>query len=201
MTIELKKYKTNTDYKTPKNVLVIGVVHGDEPQGEYLINKYLENNNRTLNNNLFYIPRLNSNNKRKNKNNVDINRNFPTKNWELTDIENDYFGGFSPNSENETKFIVNLIENYKFDAIITIHSPYKIINYDGEAESLAHKISEFLNYPVEKDIGYPTPGSFGTYAGVERNIPTITIECDEEIEVSKLYPNFEKLFKYLEVEF
>lgn len=201
MDIELKKYKANTDYKTPKNVLVVGVVHGDEPQGEYLINKYLKKEDRILNNNLLYIPRLNSNNKRKNKNNVDINRNFPTKNWELTDIKNDYFGGFHPNSEVETKLLVELIENNKFDAIITIHSPYKIVNYDGPAESLAYKISEFLNYPVEKDIGYPTSGSFGTYSGIERNIPTITIECDETVDVSELYPNFEKLFKYLEVEF
>ena len=198
MSIELKKFTSNTDYKTPKNILVIGVVHGDEPQGEFFINKYLENKDRDVKNSLFYIPRLNFSDTRKNKNGVDINRNFPTKNWELTNKEDDYFGGYSPNSEIETKFVVNLMNEIKFDAIITIHSPYKIVNYDGPAEYLADKISKIVEYPVESDIGYPTPGSFGTYAGIERKIPTITIECDEEIPMEKLYPRFENLFKFLE---
>ena len=64
-----------------KNILVIGVFHGDEPQGEYLINKYLKENDS----NLMFIPCLNPDGKnlktRQNANNVDLNRNFPTKNW------------------------------------------------------------------------------------------------------------------------
>ena len=35
------------------------------------------------------------------------------------------------------------------------------------------KISDIMNYPVEPSIGYPTPGSFGTWAGIEKQIPTI----------------------------
>ncbi len=201
MSIKLKKNEFNTDCKAPKNVLVIGVVHGDEPQGEFFINKYLENEERKLKNNLFYIPRLNFADTRKNKNGVDINRNFPTNNWEKIDENSDYFGGFSPNSEIETKFIVDLMKEVSFDAVITIHSPYKVVNYDGPAENLAQKISSILDYPISQDIGYPTPGSFGTYSGIEKNIPTITIEIDEDIPKEKLYFKFEKLFKFLEQEF
>lgn len=200
MEIKLQKFINNADCKTPKNVLVIGVIHGDEPQGEFLINEFLKNDKRTLKNNLYYIPRLNFASTRKNKNGVDINRNFPTKNWELTAAD-DYFGGHKPNSEEETKFVVGLMNSVKFDAVITIHSPYKIVNYDGPAENLANKISEITGYPVQKDIGYPTPGSFGTYSGVERNIPTITIEVDEDVPVEELYPKFKKLFEFLEGEF
>ena len=32
------------------------------------------------------------------------------------------------------------------------------------------------SYPVTTSIGYSTPGSFGTWAGVERGIPTVTLE-------------------------
>ena len=66
--------------KKPK-VLIIGVFHGDEPQGEALITKYLEAFNNT---NLLFIPRLNPTSTRVNYNGVDLNRNFPTNNWELS---------------------------------------------------------------------------------------------------------------------
>lgn len=31
-------------------------------------------------------------------------------------------------------------------------------------------------YPVAATIGYPTPGSFGAWAGIELGIPVITLE-------------------------
>ena len=202
MTIDLKK-RISAD--NGLNVLIIGVFHGDEPQGEYFINRFIDET-KTLpeKNNLYYIPCLNSSKVRKNKNGVDLNRNFPTKNWELSDINSNYFGGFEPNSEKETKFVVNLMSEVRFDAIITIHAPFKIVNYDCNSPKtvmLAEKISEIVGYPTQCDIGYPTPGRFGTYAGVERCIPTITIEVDEEIPQETLYPKFKELFNYLENEF
>ena len=192
----IKKENQNSN----KKILIIGVVHGDEPQGEYFINSYLEKNNQNLKNTVYYIPRLNSNTSRKNKNGIDLNRNFPTKNWVLGE-NNDYFGGLKSNSEPETKFLVDLLNENNFSEIITIHSPYKVVNYDGPAENLAEIISSFLSYPISSDIGYPTPGSFGTYCGVERYIPTITIEIDENENIEILKEKFHKLFKYLENEY
>lgn len=183
-----------------KKILIVGVFHGDEPQGEYFIRKYLKIAQTDSKNSLYFIPRLNSNNTRTNKNGVDLNRNFPTKNW-VSGSRDEYFGGEIPASQKETKFLINLIENNKFDAIITIHAPYKIINFDGPALGLAQKISEILEYPVQSDIGYPTPGSFGTYCGVERNIATITVEIDENKTPEELLGRFIKLFNYLECEF
>ena len=178
-------------------ILVVGVVHGDEPQGEDLINRYLAGNESGM----LFIPSLNPDGKqlgtRTNSNCVDINRNFPTKNWELTQKDN-YFGGESPASEIETKFLAEVIEEYKPRLILTLHTPYKIVNYDGPAKEVSENISEIIGYPVEESIGYPTPGSFGTYAGVERNIPTITLEMDEEEAIDSLYPKVKKIFEYLE---
>ena len=197
MTIRIIK-KENSNYD--KKLLIIGVFHGDEPQGEYFINSYLNKYPENGKNSIYYIPCLNSSKCRKNVNGVDLNRNFPTKNWVLSK-NNEYFGGIKPNSEIETQFLVNLINENKFDAIITIHSPYKIINFDGPAENLAKKISEFLGYKTSNDIGYPTPGSFGTYCGIERKIPTLTIEIDENEDIELLNCKFEKIFNYLKNEY
>lgn len=178
-------------------VLVIGCFHGDEPQGEHLINAYLDTH---IDTNLLMIPCLNSCNTRVNKNGVDLNRNFPTKNWELSE-KNEYFGGDFPASEEETLFIINTVEKYCPKIILTLHAPYKVVNYDGGSKSdlgIIEEISHIMNYPIEESIGYPTPGSFGTWAGIERNILTITLELDEEINVNELEPQVFKVLELLE---
>ena len=154
--------------------------------------------------NLLFIPCLNPDGmqlgQRTNASGVDLNRNFPTKNWgkncgdnaTCDDAETAYYGGKSGGSEIETQFLIDTINEFKPNKILTLHAPYKVVNYDGPAKELAEKISKIINYPVEASIGYPTPGSFGTYAGVERQIPTITLELDEEIPVEQLIqPMFE----------
>ena len=71
----LKQEPKDRDYE--KTVLIAGVIHGEEPDGEYLINRYLSNKTETKNR-LLFIPCLNTDgkaqNKRTNANNVDINR-------------------------------------------------------------------------------------------------------------------------------
>lgn len=187
-----------------ENVLIIGVFHGDEPQGKYLIEKYLASH--FFRENLLFIPCLNPDGlqfeKRTNANDVDLNRNFPTKNWgqdgsAAGENPSDYYGGNSPASEIETKFVIQIIKKYQPKLILTLHAPYKIVNYDGPAKNIAKKISEIIDYPVEESIGYPTPGSFGTYCGVERNIPTITLELDEKISVEQLEQPIFEIFENL----
>ncbi|MBQ9244633.1 murein peptide amidase A [bacterium] len=200
-TIELIETQ-NTNYD--KTILIIGVFHGEEPQGEYLIKEYLKTNPTDIKNKLLIIPCLNpdgkAKNKRQNANGIDLNRNFPTKNWKKTDNP-DYFGGTSPASEIETKFMIEILSDYKIDAILSIHAPFKIVNYDGPAKELAQKISQITGYPVQADIGYPTPGSFGNYAGVERQIPTITLELPEDDKNEHLWIVNKPVFDYLANEY
>ena len=180
------------------SVLVIGAFHGDEPQGEYLIEKYLE---QVVGTNILFIPRLNSSYTRVNKNGVDLNRNFPTKNWVLSGRD-DYFGGEFPASEKETQFVIKTVETFNPTVILTLHAPYKVVNYDGPRDKsridVVSEISKIMKYPIEESIGYPTPGSFGTWAGIEKQILTITLELDEEIEVSRLEAPVFKVFELLE---
>lgn len=207
----------NNSSNTNKISLVIGVFHGDEPQGKFLIEEYLKkcgmlptSKSPIARRGLLFIPCLNPDGmqlgQRTNANGVDLNRNFPTKNWgknqgdnaTCNDSNSAYYGGTSGGSEIEIQFLIDTINEFKPDKILTLHAPYKVVNYDGPAQEWAEQISKIINYPVEASIGYPTPGSFGTYAGVEKQIQTITLELDEEIPVEQLVqPAFEIFDKLL----
>ena len=42
---------------------------------------------------------------------------------------------------------------------------------NGNCGSIPNIMREVNDLVIQDDIGYPTPGSLGTYAGWERNIP------------------------------
>jgi protein MpaA len=89
------------------------------------------------------------------------------------------YGGPSPASEPETRAVMRIIARYRPDRIVTIHSiglGRYCNNYDGPALTIARAMSRRNGYPVTANIGYPTPGSFGTWAGVERGISVVTLE-------------------------
>ena len=167
-----------TPHSSLHSCLIIGVFHGDEPQGKYLIEEYLkqtilpsstsckpaedaECSHISLNageaiskRGMLFIPCLNPDGlrleRRTNANGVDLNRNFPTKNWgqnlgdnATCDDENSgYYGGKSAGSEIETQFLIDTIDEFKPEIILTLHAPYKVVNYDGPAKKIAEKRSE-----------------------------------------------------------
>lgn len=198
----------NGIFNDKKTILIIGVVHGDEIQGKFLIENYLKSlavNAEKKQNRMLFLPCLNPDGYelkiRQNANGVDLNRNFATKNWGRCDDEksqcSDYFGGENPASEIETRFVQDILAEFSPDLVLTIHAPFRVVNYDGPAKISAEKIAEIMEYPLQADIGYPTPGSFGTYAGVEKNISVITLELDEETSIEELQPKVNEVFQYL----
>ena len=173
-----------------------GGFHGDEPEGvslaltlkDYLIQNVQKFPNKTL----VVVPIANpdgfKNKTRVNAHKVDLNRNFPTKDWTPKASQPKYYPGPKPGSEPEIQAFVNLIEEAKPSKIISFHSliPHQI-NYDGPARELAHAMAKHNGYPVTEDIGYPTPGSLGNYAGREKKIAMITYELPEKISPEKAW--------------
>ena len=201
---EIFCYIYNSYKANALKILFLGVTHGEEPQGKFLIEKFIEEIKKQqikFDNNLYFIPCLNpdgmAKKQRGNANNVDLNRNFPTENYEITTFDDGTTSGICANSEKETQFLSGIIEKYHFDVILSFHAPFEIVNYDGPAEKIAAEISKITGYPPQADIGYPTQGSFGTFCGVERNIPIITLEVSEKLTKEELWQQNKDVFFYL----
>ncbi|MCS7204710.1 MAG: DUF2817 domain-containing protein [Leptospiraceae bacterium] len=168
------------------SVLFIGGVHGNESEGFLFLERFIHEvsqQNLVIPDkiNLWICPRMNPDGcsvlRRTNHNNVDLNRNLPTKDWSSEFTDPKYYPGPYPASEPETKITMMLIERIQPKFIISFHSyENPMINYNGNCYDLAKAMSEYNHLEPKSDIGYPTPGSLGTYAGWERNIPTITLE-------------------------
>ena len=60
-----------------------------------------------------------------------------------------------------------------------------MLNTNGEIPE-AVVIAKHTGYIIEPDIGYPTPGSLGTYAGLENKIPTLTYEIERDIKFDQI---------------
>lgn len=182
---------------TGNEVLILGGVHGDEPEGviaaQGLLSRFLEKFDYQLQ--VTLIPEFNIegilNKQRMNSNGVDLNRNLPTKDWSPEAKTPRYNPGKSALSEKENQALVKLIEEHSFKLIISLHSWNPMINVNGPScDPEAEILKKHTNYVIDSDIGYPTPGSLGTYAGKERNIPTITFEIQRDIdfyEINKIH--------------
>lgn len=171
--------------KAKKRVLIFGGVHGDESEGIHLAEKCLEKiqtGDWKFQLDVAILPRFNPDgveeNQRKNANGVDLNRNMPTKDWTSEVAKEKYFPGKEAGSEPETQLMVDIIEGFEPDLILSAHSWEPCINYNGPSKEVAEIMSGKNGYRVTADIGYPTPGSLGTWAGWERKIPTITFEAE-----------------------
>jgi len=167
--------------------MVLGGIHGDEPKSVFLTNSLIELLSTSPKSagrvTWIIVPLVNPDGferrKRRNARGVDLNRNFPTRNWQAGPARSRMYGGPAPASELETRAVMRIVKRFRPDVIITIHSINRhrqCNNYDGPAGAIASAMSRHNRYPVTANIGYPTSGSFGTWAGVERGIPVVTLE-------------------------
>jgi murein peptide amidase A len=166
--------------------LIIGGVHGDEPEGVVAARGLLDvfSKKFDLDLEVVVVPELNPEGvllkTRGNSNKVDLNRNMATKDWTPVAASVRYHPGPSPMSEAENKALADFIEKFKPTVIYSLHSWKPMLNTNGELPE-ASAIAKITGYVIEPDIGYPTPGSLGTWAGFERNIPTLTYEIERDI--------------------
>lgn len=151
-------------------------------------------------------------NLRGNVHGVDLNRNFSAANWSSHYDHKAYLPGSSPASETETKRLIEIIDGLNPSLIIALHTNHYVqhfhppqVNYDGVTDckgyERAEKMSQLLELPLTNDIGYPTPGSLGSYAK-EKTVPCITLEMDDKYSNNgawaKYGPELIKFISHLE---
>ncbi len=185
--------------KSADNILLVARFHGDEPEGEFCLRKMLEelqNVDISSSYNIYILPCLNpSGSKLKTRANgrgIDLNRNYPTENFTAISVNphTKEMSSGEPGSEIETQIMMKIVQDYDIKRILSIHSDLYLIDYDGPAEILAKRFSDLCGYRLVDNIGYQTNGSFGTWAGVERKIPLITVETwhgESEQDMMKIW--------------
>ncbi|UOF00841.1 DUF2817 domain-containing protein [Bdellovibrio reynosensis] len=201
--IELYKKSHSLEGYNEAPLLFIGGVHGDEPEGVRLAEEFLawllqqETEEPEKIRPWILIPCINpdgySKKQRTNGNGVDLNRNFPCRDWSSEAKAPRYYPGPSPGSEVEVQALVKLIEDEKPQIIVHFHSWEPCVVYTGApGKEAAETLATGTGYECREDIGYPTPGSLGQYGWLEHKIPVICIEEQENIDLNLVWPHFKQ---------
>ncbi len=182
-----RDYPATVPQKTPPRVMMIGGIHGDELtsvsvafqwMGHLAAEEVRQFHWRVL-------PYVNADGllarpaTRGNARGVDLNRNFATADWtadalaywvKRTRKDPRRYPGPTPGSEPETQLLVEQIEQFRPDAIVSIHAPYGVLDYDGPEQP-----PKRFGYLRLHQLG-TYPGSLGNYAGTNLGLPVITLE-------------------------
>ena len=170
-------------------VLVLGAIHGDELSSGSVALHWItlaqEPTQMPQPVHWRFIPVLNPDGvmsrppRRVNANGVDLNRNFPTPNWQRdaaiywnqrTGKDPRRWPGPKPLSEPETRYLHEQMRSFKPHLIVAIHAPYGVLDFDGPASPPSRLGRLYLD-----QVGI-FPGSLGNYGGVHKGVPVVTIE-------------------------
>lgn len=159
-----------SNLEAKNTLLVIGTIHGDEPDGKRIIDE-LASTGAPTETNIWLIRDGNPDGAllgtRRNANEVDLNRNFPVK-WLASDPSARTYSGPSPASEPETLALMAAVEMIKPTKIVVFHQPYIQIDCPPERETtISDRLSQLTGYKSEcipgDKSGSPTNSYTGTF--------------------------------------
>jgi murein peptide amidase A len=110
---------------------------------------------------------------------VDLNRNFPTADWtrdaqpywiKHTHKDPRRFPGPQALSEPESRWLLQQIDQFHPDLIVSVHAPYGLLDFDGPPPA-PRRLGSLQLDPVGV-----YPGSLGNYGGLVKNVPVMTLE-------------------------
>ncbi len=172
-------------------ILLMGSIHGDESLSTVLLSECLRSlQAHELKSSIILAANPDGvlAGTRCNSRGVDLNRNYPTSNWTPDPVYYRNRPGTPQNialspggmagSETETKALIKLIHEIKPKLIVSIHGFLGCID-DPDASAIAKDIAWRSGLELVPDVGYATPGSFGSWCK-EQAIPVITYELPSQ---------------------
>lgn len=196
-----------TDVKATKWIYLMAGTHGDEVEGIHVLKElfaWLKTEHTLRDMPILVIPILNVDgyraSTRVNAHMVDLNRNYPTKDWSPEASQPKYNPGPRALSEPENQYLVRLLDKYRPGFVLSFHSWKPILNYNGDCKDIAEFLAQHNHYPIDGDIGYPTPGSFGSFVPEKYQAGVLTFECpplDEKTTLKSIWEENEKGLKQL----
>ncbi len=190
------------DPTSANKTLILSMVHPDEITPLYLgfqlVHWLKDHENKFKDIHVIVAPLINPDGHfrkppiRMNARGVDVNRNFPTQDWDTHALKiwkdrlksnKRRFPGLKAASEPETEFQRKLIDRFSPKKILSVHAPLNVTDYDGPSNLTLDKFpKEYIQECIRlrnrlraKSTGF-FPGSLGNYSGQEMGIPTITLE-------------------------
>jgi protein MpaA len=168
-------------------LLVVAGIHGEEPETTYALSRALRQLAAPLDACAVVLaanPDGLVRGTRVNSRGVDLNRNFPAKTWtparvtHRSTLEDPSDIVVSPGahagSEPEVQALLALIEELEPDAVVALHAPLACID-DPDETPLARWLAKRTGMPLVMDVGYPTPGSLGSW-GIDHSLSIVTYE-------------------------
>ena len=186
------------------NLLVMGGVHGDESEAVFLAHLLLAAGCKAP-----MLPCANPDGallrQRWNRNNVDLNRNLPTRDWSPEPLNPRYPPGAAPASEPETQAFLTALARVKPSTVLSLHSFKKsFVEIERPPEALPRQINDAVQTFVDAvdierklSIGYPTPGALGSY-GLENGLLILTYELRRGTSHGELHELLPPLLTLLE---
>jgi predicted deacylase len=177
-------------------VLYVGSIHGNEYSTKYLLDEWIDEletnaNNIPDNRKLVVVPLLNpdglARSSRYNAGGIDLNRNFPTEDWQknVYSPSNQLItggGGSTSLSEPESKAIANLSTQLRPILTMSFHGSagYAIANQAAGSAALAAKYAQMTGYNnmtgVSGAFSYPITGTYDDWLREKYGLKSILIE-------------------------